>query len=278
MRSVPESLDAQVVDRIDAMLDAIAQTYDVALPLAIESGSRAWGFPSPDSDYDCRFIYVRPVARHLTPWAERDVIEVPGDGILDANGWDLAKALRLLMKGNAVIIEWLRSPIVYRGSAWFRDELLALARNAATRGAVARHYLHLGTRQRNTYFGDGTLVAQKKIFYALRPAATLRWLRLHESESVAPMNFQTLMAECEPPDDVLALVDDLLRRKALSRELGEAPLPSAIARFIDEEFAAAGLQFEDRTPRLSKTVQAQAERFYKNAVERLDAAPRPLSQ
>ncbi|MFE3443732.1 DNA polymerase beta superfamily protein [Nocardia sp. NPDC059180] len=83
--------------------------------LAIESGSRAWGFPSPDSDYDCRFLYVASLDTYLSPWRTRDVIETPLVGLLDVNGWDLGKALRLLVKGNAVLIEWLQSPIVYRG-------------------------------------------------------------------------------------------------------------------------------------------------------------------
>jgi hypothetical protein len=82
------------------------------MPLAIESGSRAWGFPSPDSDYDCRFIFVRPIEDYLSPWQRRDVIETPLEGDFDVNGWELGKAIRLLAKGNAVIIEWLMSPIV----------------------------------------------------------------------------------------------------------------------------------------------------------------------
>ncbi|HEY0908971.1 MAG TPA: nucleotidyltransferase domain-containing protein, partial [Bradyrhizobium sp.] len=169
-------MDGEKVALIDALLDRIANEYNVFLPLAIESGSRAWGFSSPDSDYDCRFVFVRRIAGHITPWPARDVIEFPPADDLDANGWDLGKALRLLLKGNAVIIEWLRSPVIYRGQDWFRDGFLEFARHAATREAIGRHYLHLGERQRRVYFGDGTSVAQKKIFYALRPAATLRWL------------------------------------------------------------------------------------------------------
>lgn len=85
------------------------------IPWAIESGSRAWGFPSPDSDYDCRFIFVRPRDHYLALWPARDVIETPLDTTFDVNGWDLAKAVRLIAKGNATAIEWLRSSIVYAG-------------------------------------------------------------------------------------------------------------------------------------------------------------------
>src|SRR5215475_16120802 len=182
-------MNAEKVAQIDAMLDGVVNDYRVFLPLAIESGSRAWGFSSPDSDYDCRFVFVRPITAHVTPWIARDVIELPLEGDLDANGWDLGKALRLLLKGNAVIIEWMRSPVIYRGQAWFRDSFLEFARDAASREAIGRHYLHLGERQRRVYFGDGTSVAQKKIFYALRPAAALRWLRIHSTDAIAPMHF-----------------------------------------------------------------------------------------
>src|SRR5579871_4076596 len=148
LRAIPAAMDSSVVAEIDLRLEGIAREHHVKIPLAIESGSRAWGFPSPDSDYDCRFIYVRPISQHLTPWPVRDVIEFAIEDELDANGWDLAKALRLLLKGNAVIIEWLMSPVVYRGEAWFRDGFLEFARHAATREAIGRHYLHLGERQR----------------------------------------------------------------------------------------------------------------------------------
>lgn len=269
LRHIPPSMDSGAVERIDALLAQVAADHGVRLPLAIESGSRAWGFPSPDSDYDCRFIYVRPVARHLTPWPVRDVIEYPPEGDLDVNGWDLAKALRLLLKGNAVVVEWLRSPVIYNAEAWFRDAFLDFARRAATREAIGRHYLHLGERQRRVYFGDGAAVPQKKIFYALRPAATLRWLRLHPAEAIAPMHFQTLMAESTPPPALADEVEVLLAAKAQTRELGAAPLSPVVATFIDAEFELARAAFEAGRAHASEEVRAEAERFYQMVVERL---------
>jgi hypothetical protein len=197
------------------------------------------------------------------------VIETPLYGDLDVNGWELGKAIRLLLKGNAVIVEWLRSPIVYRGEAWFRDAFLEFAGRFADRALIARHYLHLGERQRRVYFGDGKAVPQKKIFYALRPAATLRWLRIHPEVAVAPMHFPTLMAECEAPADVSALAADLMSRKAISRELGVEALPAPMADFIDREFEIARAVF-DRTPVLiSDTARREAERFFRESTRRL---------
>jgi predicted nucleotidyltransferase len=270
LRNIPTEMDREKVARIDAMLDHVVTEHRVFLPLAIESGSRAWGFASPDSDYDCRFVFVRRAVDHIKPWPVRDVIELPMEDDLDANGWDLAKALQLLLKGNAVIVEWLRSPVIYRAHAWFRDGFLDFAGRVASREAIGRHYLHLGERQRRVYFGDGTSVAQKKIFYALRPAATLRWLRQRPTEAIAPMHFPTLMAECDPPAALAAEVAELMRQKAITHELGTAPLPSVVADFIDSEFELARTAFEDGRARMTEEVIGRVEHFYRSVVERLE--------
>lgn len=107
-------VEPAVRDRIQRELDAIERQESVRILLAVESGSRAWGFPSTDSDYDVRFLYVRPIEAYLAVTAPRDVIERPVDATLDVNGWDLRKALRLMLRSNAVLIEWLASPVRYR--------------------------------------------------------------------------------------------------------------------------------------------------------------------
>ena len=268
LRRIPSSFPEATVAAIEARLDKACAEHGVRIPWAIESGSRAWGFPSPDSDFDCRFIYVRPFHQHLSPWLRRDVMETPLERELDVNGWDLGKALKLLLKGNAVVIEWLRSPIVYRGQAWFRDGLLRFAERFVSRGLVARHYLHLGERQRRAYFADENQVPLKKIFYALRPAAALRWLRLHPDAAVAPMHFPTLMAECEPSPALAGLVTELVARKAVTRELGAEPLPTIVSAFIDQEFDAARTCFADATPAPSEDARAEAEAIYQDFVRR----------
>src|SRR4051812_49968845 len=119
LRHIPDSFSPPVVAAIDARLSDVEAEHEVRIALAIESGSRAWGFPSPDSDYDCRFIYLRRPQTYLSLFQGRDVIETPLEGEMDVNGWDLSKALRLLLKGNAVVIEWLTSPIQYAGNTKF---------------------------------------------------------------------------------------------------------------------------------------------------------------
>ena len=266
LRTIPHSFAPDTLAAIDTLLDTVSAQNRVAIPLAIESGSRAWGFPSPDSDYDCRFIYVRSADQYLSPWVPRDVIETPLVGDLDVNGWDLGKALKLMLKGNAVIIEWLKSPIIYRGDAEFRDAFLALAEQHSHPTLIARHYLHLGERQRNTYFSDHKHVAIKKLFYALRPAAALRWMRVNGMVRLPPMHFPALMAECDAPSEVAAMVADLLAKKAETRELGTGLLPDAIRDFIDGEFAAARETLGDVPVRASDEARLEVGDFYRQWV------------
>lgn len=256
LRALAPGLAPEKVAEIDRRLTAIAAD-GAGILLAIESGSRAWGFPSPDSDYDCRFIYVRRPAEYLTPWPVRDVIETPLIDEIDLNGWDLAKAIRLLLKGNAVVIEWLTSPIVYDGLAEFRAAMLALADDHADRDALARHYLHLGQRQRQAYFRPGEPVAIKRLFYTLRPAAALRWLRLHPEGRVPPMHFPTLIAECDLPAPLAAVVAELIARKAETRELGTGPIPEPVEAFVAAEFERA--RAAERAPAMRRDPQVEAE-------------------
>jgi predicted nucleotidyltransferase len=228
-------LDAAVVAEIDARLAGAAAEFGVRIPWAIESGSRAWGFPSPDSDYDCRFIFIRPTNDYVTLWPPRDVIETPLDKVFDVNGWDLAKALQLLVKGNATVVEWLQSPIVYQGSSSFRDRLLSLARKVVDPVLLQRHYLHVGLHQ---WVGEGEAMPLKRVFYSLRPAASLRWLRVNNG-GVPPMDLPTLLAECDAPAQVIGATAALTALKAVTRELGVGEVPPSIRAFVVEELERA---------------------------------------
>lgn len=265
MRSVPDSLDLDVVSEIDSRLDAVIADHDVVVPWAIESGSRAWGFPSPDSDYDCRFFFVRGRDRYLSLWPERDVIETPLDEVFDVNGWDLAKAVRLLARGNAVVVEWLRSPIVYRGDEWFREEFLHLASEVADRALTGRHYLHTGI---NHWPDTDAPMKLKRIFYSLRAATTLRWLVSNPDSAVAPMDLPTLLAESDPPADVLAETAELLEKKRTTRELGVGRPPGAVAAFITGEFERAAELYENAELVPSVVKQTASDAFFRRVLER----------
>ena len=108
---IPDNVRAEILTR----MHNAEKEHGVRILLAVESGSRAWGFESPNSDFDARFIYVHPRDWYLSVGLEeqRDVIEYPIVDDIDLNGWDLRKALRLFWKSNPAFVEWIQSPIVY---------------------------------------------------------------------------------------------------------------------------------------------------------------------
>lgn len=264
MRKIPDSLDPIIVSAIDDRRQEVCTRELVRIPWAIESGSRAWGFPSPDSDYDCRFIYIRRTEDYLSLWPQRDVIETPLDKIFDVNGWDIAKAIKLMAKGNATVVEWLRSPIIYRGDRRFRERLLTLAQDIVEPAKLRQHYLSLGRRQQE--LADSSL---KKFFYALRPAAALRWLRTNSVDPIPPMQLQELLIASEAPGHVLALVRDLIELKAQTREMGQGAVPQGLREFVAREFELAEAEPPTEQP-LGLQRRAQLDDFYRSAVQGWD--------
>ncbi|MDF8263261.1 nucleotidyltransferase domain-containing protein [Luteipulveratus flavus] len=240
MRSLPAGLDPSVVEQIDRRLEGLTVEHGVTIPWAIESGSRAWGFPSPDSDYDCRFFFVRPRQAYLSPWRPRDVIETPLDAVLDVNGWDLIKAVDLAVRGNATVSEWLRSPMVYGGDEEFRDALLALCEAVGDRDRITRHYLHVGgDHWTRSGAASGDQVALKRVFYAIRPAAALHWLATHADRCSPPMNLQELFEQAPPPPSVQEAVHRLVEAKAVTRELGHGVVEPSVVAWVEEQLGRA---------------------------------------
>ncbi|HEY8937428.1 MAG TPA: nucleotidyltransferase domain-containing protein [Cyclobacteriaceae bacterium] len=190
-------------------LKSIERQFDVRILYACESGSRAWGFASPDSDYDVRFIYVHRTDYYLSIDDQRDVIELPINDVLDINGWELRKALRLFRKSNAPLYEWLQSPIVYALDSTFVEEMKTLMSSNFSSRAGMHHYLSMS----KTVFKSelsGEMVKLKKYFYALRPILAAKWIA--DLESVPPMDFKSLSMLM--PERVNILVDELLFIKA----------------------------------------------------------------
>jgi len=259
LRAIPSELDAQIVAAIDQTLDRLTADEHIRIPLAIESGSRAWGFPSPDSDYDCRFVYQRSPRDYASLYPLRDVIETPHDPVFDIAGWDLAKALKLMVRGNAVIIEWLTSPIIYRADGGFRDRMLALATSIVDRNLVACHYQHLALamRQKAEAAGDGMSI--KKVFYILRPAMALRWLRQRPAEVVAPMHFPTLCAGTDLDAAQQDEIERMLAEKALTREMGRGATSPLLLDLVDRELClTADWITSERTPEDDRRRHADA--------------------
>ena len=230
-------IEPRIRRRIDNRLEEIERSESVRILLAVESGSRAWGFPSPDSDYDVRFLYARPRDWYLSIDLRRDVIECPIEDALDINGWDIRKALHLLLKANPVLAEWLTSPIRYREDAAVVTALRDLALRAGSRRPARHHYLRLGQSQYEKELAGRDTVRLKRYFYALRPALALRWLRTRPD--APPMDLPSLRAGLELESELDRGIEDLTARKARQSEMGTGPRIGMLDRFLEAEFAVA---------------------------------------
>lgn len=203
-------------DLILKKLKEIEQNENIKILLAVESGSRAWGFASPDSDYDVRFIYVRPIDYYLKLDKTRDVIELPINDKLDINGWDLQKALTLLHNSNPTLFEWISSPIVYYDTGYF-EKYKSIIDNYFSVKKSLYHYLHTAENN-NRIFLSKNIIILKKYFYALRPILACKHIIKHNSPP--PVSFSELV-EKELPDDMKPDVQQLLDFKINTAEIKE---------------------------------------------------------
>lgn len=224
------------MNEILSRLSQIEQEEQVHIFYACESGSRAWGFPSADSDYDVRFLYVRPKNWYLSidVEAQRDVIERPITDVFDLSGWDLRKALKLFHKSNPPLLEWLTSPMVYREDSSTTEKLRALVPEFYSPVACARHYLHMAQGNYREYL-KGEEVRVKKYFYVLRPLLAIRWIE--QETDVMPMAFGALVERSVDSQALRQAIEGLLEQKKLGQELDIGPRIGIISEFIERELS-----------------------------------------
>ena len=215
---------------ISEKLQQIEIQENIRILHAVESGSRAWGFASPDSDFDVRFIYVRPRDYYLKLERTRDVLEFPINDLLDVNGWDLQKALRLLHRSNPTLLEWFRSPVVYKETD-FSHEFIPLMQNYFSSKRGLYHYLSMADGNYREYL-RGEMVRAKKYFYVLRPLLACRWIL--RTNTPPPMLFSELAA-ADLPAHLNESVQELLRIKMEVPEMKLIPRVNEINAFIEEK-------------------------------------------
>lgn len=237
-----------MVTKIHLSLREIERIESIKLLYTCESGSRAWGFASPDSDYDVRFLYAHKRNYYLSIDEPRDVIELPINDLLDINGWELRKALRLFRKSNAPLYEWLQSPIVYQSDPDFIAAIRKLMSTYFSPRAMMHHYLSMAN---NVMSNDlsGSEVRLKKYFYALRPILASRWIA--EYNEVPPMEFGKLRVLLDK--DLTALIDDLLAKKATVDEKFTIKPIIEIHRWLDSQLAYC----ESRIPDASRSSDSE---------------------
>ena len=213
---------------IKSKLKEIEEKENIRILHCVESGSRAWGFASPDSDYDVRFIYVRPEEFYLRLDKTRDVIEWQLDDTLDINGWDISKALTLLHKSNPTLFEWNSSPIVYKTTGQWKRISDIINRYFVAKAGLY-HYLSTAKSNYREYL-KGETVRLKKYFYVLRPLLACKWILAEGTPP--PMLFSTLMdkylEEAVVPD-----VKNLLNLKMSEPEISEGKRLDRVNGYIE---------------------------------------------
>lgn len=232
----------QMEQRISQELDLIEKEHRVKIILASESGSRAWGFPSNDSDYDVRFIYVNKPDWYLTIGNKRDVIELPGDEIFDINGWDLKKALQLMRKSNSPLAEWLSSPIKYRALPKEYDKLISLSKVAFMPESSCHHYLAMANNSVKK-LGTGSEAKLKTYMYVLRPIFCCEWIIQHLSQP--PMNISDLMDELNVETPLKEKVSELIDIKRGHSEGFKVER----SEYIDSYICSKLISLRDQFPR-----------------------------
>lgn len=235
-------------------LDQIEKEYRVKIILACESGSRAWGFPSKDSDYDVRFIYINPRDWYLSIGQKRDVIELPIDNELDINGWDLRKALQLLRKSNSPLLEWLSSPIRYRNLNSALAPIIKLSKKAFMPKSSCFNYLSVA-RNSISKFQNDEKIKIKAYMYAIRTILCCRWIV--ENLNQPPMHINDLLSDLSDDNELREAINMLIRIKRENTEkylVQRSPLIdeylaeqlAVLSERIPENFTKPGIEEFDR--------------------------------
>lgn len=219
---------------IQANLTRLSKEKDIRILYACESGSRAWGFASPDSDYDVRFIYVKPIEKYLSLNFGAEQINRMLDHDLDFVGWELRKLLGLLRKSNASPFEWLRSPFIYQQEGDFLTELQTLSKAYFSPRACTHHYFGIAHNSLKTGLA-GEQFKLKKYFYVLRPMLCARWIC--ERQSIPPLIFDQLFPLLEKRPEVLHLIEELLIRKKAAHESELFQRHPVLDAYISESMA-----------------------------------------
>ena len=265
---------SEILDR----LAAIESDSAVTVVYACESGSRAWGFASPDSDYDVRFVYARPRDWYLSFDVERqrDVIERPIVDDIDLHGWDIRKALYLFTRTNGALIEWLNSPIRYVERGAFAADLRHLLPEHLNATALCYHYSHMARRNAREYLLGGR-VRLKKYFYVLRPLLAIR--HIERGLGVPPVRFERLV-EIVAPKAIRPGIGRLLEVKSVTSEMGTGRQIPELGRFIEAELerhrdAFSGLGRPDLLE--SEELRIRLNEIFRKALRAMAARTSPAS-
>lgn len=230
-------------EKIKAYLKAIEEEKDIEILLACETGSRAWGFPSPDSDYDVRIIYMHKKEWYICLHDQKDSIEMMLDNNeIDITGWELRKTLRLLLKSNAALLERIQSPILYKVNDRFLKDIQLLAAECYSKISTMHHYLSMAKK----CFADVNERPEyklKKMFYALRSTMACKWIL--EKDSMPPISFIEMIDGLDLNKDIYKRIKELIELKATKNESYLHKGEEALFNFIEVTLEEATLKRQE---------------------------------
>jgi hypothetical protein len=226
-----------MIEEIKKELGRLEAEHEIKILLAVESGSRAWGVASGDSDWDVRYIYINRLEWYLKIDPLKDSQEeiLPND--LDLSGWELKKALRLFRKSNPPMLEWLRSPIVYTEQFSAAGRLRRLSEKYFDPKSCMYHYLSMAKGNFREYLQRDS-VRTKKYFYVLRPVLACDWIR--RTGTMPPVEFEKLLDAEVTDARIRREIDELLKRKIAGDELKEEPRIEILNEFLGEKIKFYG--------------------------------------
>lgn len=221
-----------MTEQIKTELKRLEEEKDIKILYAVESGSRAWGFASTNSDWDVRFIYVHRPEWYLSIDDKRDSIEVMLPNDFDLAGWELRKTLKLFRKSNPPLLEWLRSPMIYLEQFKTADQLRTLIKDYFNPRSCTYHYLHMAEGNYRNYL-KADLVRLKRYFYVLRPILACKWIE--SNGTTPPIEFQTLVDSQIDNQELRKEIDHLLERKKSGEELDRKPRIPMINDYVESQ-------------------------------------------
>lgn len=230
--SVMDLIEENIYQEIIQRLENIQSDEGIKILYACESGSRAWGFPSSDSDYDVRFIYVRKPEFYLSIDEGRDVIEKEITDDIDLSGWDLKKTLKLFRKSNPPLFEWLQSPIIYMKQYSIYDKLKSLLSTYYSPLSSMHHYKNMAEGNLRDYLKTEK-VWLKKYFYVLRPVLACKWIE--NNLGPVPTEFEKLVKALIKDEKLKETIDQLIKEKKNGVELSWGKRIPEISDFIESE-------------------------------------------
>lgn len=223
-------------DNIISKLKQTEEDHNVKIALAIESGSRAWGFASEDSDYDCRFIYTHPKDWYISVFDKKDTIIYDVDKIFDINGWDIKKVLKHISKSNAVMFEWLSSNQIYVKNDEVKIILNDLAADFFNPISVSYHYLSIAKNKLNEILDDEIInnkTKLKKYFYVMRPIANLNFI--YDFNKMPPIEYDKTLSCIKIDDKIYDQIQIFKNIKIKTDESFEIPRNDILIGYFNNQ-------------------------------------------